>query len=452
MLHSMLTLSLSDHRRRILPGGRPFHLLLLSLAVSSCGDWLYNVALLALVYQRTGSATWVALTTVARVAPMLVLGPFGGALAGRIDRRRLMIASDLARVGLMVALAAVAAAGLPIVLAPLLAAATVAASTVQPSCVAASTARLVADEDLQRANAVRAAINQGAIVAGPAIGAAILLLASPAAAILLNGITFLVSAAAVGAIGANCAFRPTASSGDASSSGDDRPGLLADVRSGAQALRAAPAAVRLIAADVICSAVYGLLTVTLVLLSHRIGAGNGGYGLLLGATGVGGIIGAAAAGRCEAPSRWPALLGAGLGLTGLALTVLGEVPSLGGALALVLLLGVGMVVGEVLGDTALPRLLDDGDLARAYGFVMPASMAGIIIGSLLAGPMVSLLGLSGCLVGAGCLVLAATALLLRHPLGVTRQITEPVLSSAEGAANASTTMSRSQGAECSCSA
>ena len=294
------------------------------------------------------------------------------------------------------------------------------------------------DEDLQRANAVRAAINQGAIVAGPAIGATILLLASPAVAILLNGITFLVSAAAVGAIGANSAFRPTASSGDASSSGDDRPGLLADVRSGAQALRAAPAAVRLIAADVICSAVYGLLTVTLVLLSHRIGAGNGGYGLLLGATGVGGIIGAAAAGRCQAPSRWRALLGAGLGLTGLALTLLGEVPSLGGALALVLLLGVGMVVGEVLGDTALPRLLDDGDLARAYGFVMPASMAGIIIGSLLAGPLVSLLGLSGCLVGAGCLVLAAAALLLRHPLVVTRQIAEPVLSSAEGAASAST--------------
>ena len=171
---------------------------------------------------------------------------------------------------------------------------------------------------------------------------------------------------------------------------------------------------------------------------HRIGAGGSGYGLLLGATGVGGIIGAAAAGRCRAPSRWRALLGAGLGLTGLALTLLGEVPSLGGALALVLLLGVGMVVGEVLGDTALPRLLNDRDLPRAYGFVMPASMAGIIIGSLLAGPLVSLLGLSGCLVSAGCLVLAAAALLLRHPLVVTRQIAEPVLSSAEGAASAST--------------
>ena len=45
-------------RRPAVPGGRPFHLLLLSLSISSCGDWLYNVALLAFVYARTGSATW----------------------------------------------------------------------------------------------------------------------------------------------------------------------------------------------------------------------------------------------------------------------------------------------------------------------------------------------------------------------------------------------------------
>src|ERR1700761_4681162 len=92
-----------------LPGGRPFHLILLSLAVSSCGDWLYNVALLAFVFQRTGSATWVALTTAGRVLPVVVLGPIGGVLADRYDRRRLIIASNIARALLMVALAAVAA-------------------------------------------------------------------------------------------------------------------------------------------------------------------------------------------------------------------------------------------------------------------------------------------------------------------------------------------------------
>ncbi len=35
-----------------------FRRLLAGLAVSQAGDWLYNLALLALVYERTGSSTW----------------------------------------------------------------------------------------------------------------------------------------------------------------------------------------------------------------------------------------------------------------------------------------------------------------------------------------------------------------------------------------------------------
>ena len=96
-----MSITAITHRLRV-PGDRPFHLILVSLAVSSCGDWLYNVALLAFVFQRTGSATWVALTTAGRVLPVVVLGPIGGVLADRYDRRRLMIASNIARALLMV--------------------------------------------------------------------------------------------------------------------------------------------------------------------------------------------------------------------------------------------------------------------------------------------------------------------------------------------------------------
>src|SRR5437763_12621588 len=100
-------------QRLRLPGGRPFHLLIASLAVSACGDWLYNVALLALVYERTGSASWVSLTTAARVVPVVVLGPIGGVLADRYDRRRLIVGSDLIRAFAMVALGIMAAVSLP---------------------------------------------------------------------------------------------------------------------------------------------------------------------------------------------------------------------------------------------------------------------------------------------------------------------------------------------------
>src|SRR3984885_12560386 len=121
-----------------LPGDRRFALLLLSLAVSACGDWLYNVALLAVVFERTHSASLLAVTTAARLLPMVGLGPLGGVLAHRYDRRRLIIASDLARAALMVALAGVAVTGLPIILAPAIAAAATAPRAVPPPCVAPS--------------------------------------------------------------------------------------------------------------------------------------------------------------------------------------------------------------------------------------------------------------------------------------------------------------------------
>jgi predicted MFS family arabinose efflux permease len=177
-------------------------------------------------------------------------------------------------------------------------------------------------------------------------------------------------------------------------------------------------AVRLVAADMLCSAVYGLLSVTLVLLSRRVGAGAGGYGLLLGAFGVGGVIGASVAARIDAPARWRQVLTAALLLVAVALLALGLVSTLAGALALALLGGGGMIVGEVLSETALPRMLDDDVLARAYGLVIPTSIGGIVAGSLVAGPLVSLLGLQGAMIAAGAFVLVATGLLMRRPLAV----------------------------------
>jgi len=410
MLDRMLTTTTSSRRR--LPGGRPFHLILVGLATSALGDWLYNVALLALIFGRTGSATWVALTTAARVLPVVVLGPLGGVLADRHDRRALMIGSDVIRMVLMAALAAVAAAGLPIVLAPVLAAMATAAGTVTSPSVAASTARLVADDELQRANALRSAIGQGAIVAGPALGAVMLALFDPAVAILLNAATFAVSAAAVLAIGPDVAFRPrTRSDGEL-------PSFVADLRAGARALRGAPVAVRLVAGDVLCSGVYGLLTVMLVLVSRQVGAGDGGYGILLGGFGAGGLVGAALMSRADGPATWRRTLAVALLLVATSMAALGQSTSLAQALVLAVLGGGGMIVGEVLSDTALPRMLDDEVLGRAYGLAVPVSIGGIVVGALAAGPLVSLLGLHGAFAAAGAFVALSAAVLLRRPLAV----------------------------------
>lgn len=89
---------------------RDFRLLLGGQAVSATGDWLYNVALVVYVLDQTGSGTWVAATSLVRFLPYVLFGTFGGVIADRYDRRRVMIVADVARAVVMTALTLVAGA------------------------------------------------------------------------------------------------------------------------------------------------------------------------------------------------------------------------------------------------------------------------------------------------------------------------------------------------------
>jgi MFS family permease len=370
----------------------PFRRLAAALAASQIGVWLYNVALLTVVYERTGSPSWVALTTAARVVPIVVLGPLGGVIADRLDRRRVMIVSDLVRMALMAALALVAAAGLPVLLAPLLAALATAAGSPYPPAVAATTPRLVDGERLGAANALRSAIGAASIVVGPALGAALLLVGSPAAAILANAGTFAISALLVASIHASDAFAPARSGVTA--------GVLDDLREGAAALRRSRPVVLLIGADVAASAVYGAQTVLLVLLAHRFG--GDGYGLMMAAIGAGGLLGAAIGGRV-ASSAGSALVVALLAVAA-AMALLAASPSLPVAMLLAAAGGTGAIVVEVLSETGMQRHLDDAVLARAYGLALPATLGGIVAGSLIAAPLQAAVGLDAALVACGLAV------------------------------------------------
>jgi MFS family permease len=107
------------------------------------------------------------------------------------------------------------------------------------------------------------------------------------------------------------------------------------------------------------------------------------------------------------------------------MAALGQSTSIAQALVLAVLGGGGMIVGEVLSETALPRMLDDAVLGRAYGLAVPVSLGGIVLGSLAAGPLVSLFGLHGAFAVAGAFVALSAALLLRRPLTVA-PVTAPV--------------------------
>jgi predicted MFS family arabinose efflux permease len=365
---------------------RAFRRLVVGLAASQIGDWLYNVALLAYVYDRTHSAAWLGVTTAARVLPIVVLGPLGGVLADRYDRRRLMISADLVRAGLMLILLACAATGSPIVFAPVLAALATAAGSPYPACAAASVARLVPADELPAANAVRSVVGPICIVAGPALGALVLALSDAQVAFGLNALTFLVSAAAVGSIPAGAAFRPAGRTAI--------PHVWTELVEGAQALLDCRRALRLIGADILASFVYGVLTVALLFVSTRVGLSTGGYGVLLAATGVGGAAGTVLAARLASRARPMRILAGALVAIALPLPLLAVTPWLAGVLIWSAVGGAGAMVVEVLTDTTLQRELDDAVLARAYGFAFPAAIGGICLGGAVAAPLIAALGLT----------------------------------------------------------
>ena len=355
-----------------------FRRLLASLAVSQAGDWLYNLALLAFVYERTHSSAWLGLTTAARVLPIVVFGPLGGVLADRYDRRRLMLASDAIRFVLMLALALVAAAGLPVVLAPIIAALATAASSAYIPSVAATTPRLVDDADLPAANAARSAIQQvlhrrrARLRRDPAP-------ARPAEPGLRDQRAHVRAVRARRRLdpGRRRSSRPPASP-------RRRRTSCASCATAPAPCSTSPWRCASIGADIVCSAIYGAETVLLLLLSRELGLGDHGYGYLLASFGLGGVLGAGVAGRVAASERTGVVVVGAMAVLAACTALLADPFGVGGALALGVVSGAGFILVEVMVETGLQRTLAPDVFARAYGFAFPAAIAGIVAGSLIA--------------------------------------------------------------------
>src|SRR5436305_9608961 len=65
--------------------------------VSETGDYFNNIAVFALVMEKSGSGMVVSGVMLARAIPAVVAGPVAGVLLDRLDRKKIMIASDLIR-------------------------------------------------------------------------------------------------------------------------------------------------------------------------------------------------------------------------------------------------------------------------------------------------------------------------------------------------------------------
>ena len=78
-----------------------FMRLWLAQVVSSLGDWIGLVAILALATKVSSSGTAVGLVMIARMLPGFLLAPLGGALVDRWNRKVVMVSCDIGRAGLL---------------------------------------------------------------------------------------------------------------------------------------------------------------------------------------------------------------------------------------------------------------------------------------------------------------------------------------------------------------
>src|SRR3954453_6258186 len=84
---------------RLLRTNRDFRLLYTGTLISLGGDWFLTVALLDLVLQLTGSATRASRMLLCQSLPIFIFPPVAGHVVDRVDRRKLMVLVDVARVG-----------------------------------------------------------------------------------------------------------------------------------------------------------------------------------------------------------------------------------------------------------------------------------------------------------------------------------------------------------------
>jgi MFS family permease len=369
---------------------RDARLLFGGLLVSATGSWAYNVALLAFVFERTGSLGWVAAAGLGRFVPALVFSAYGGVLAERFERVRLMLGSDLACMVWQGALAVVAALDGPVTLAIALAALTAISNIVYAPAVEATLPQVAGEDDLAAANALNATIENVTIVAGPAIGAGLVALGSPALAFAVNAGSFAVSAVLVGAM--RTRSRPV------DVTDDGQAGPLAQMTAGVEAIMSNPTVKLLVGFSVLASFVYGTDTALLVKVADdRLGLGADGFGLLLAGQGVGGVLMALAVNRLAASPRLGAIILGGMAVYCLptALLTVVHVPSV--AIALMVLRGAGTLVVDVMAVTALQRTVPGDLLARVFGVFFAFVLGAISIGTLIVPPLVSLLGLDAAL-------------------------------------------------------
>lgn len=346
-----------------------FRVLWSAAVLSTVGDQLARVALSVLVFQRTGSAAWTALTYALTMLPALVSGVLLSGLADRYPRRTVMVVADAVRA---VLLAVMAVPGVPL---PLVAALLVVAQLAEAPFAAAQGALLptVLGERYEAGQSVHLITHQAGLLLGFVGGGLVVAWLGTSGALLVDAVTFAVSAALL-RLGLRARPAPAAVAA-----------AHVRIRAGA-ALVWRDRRLRLLVV-LGCLALFTVVPEGLAApFSAEVGAGAAGVGLLLAADPAGMVLGTVLLRFLPASTRVRVL---GLLAVATAAPLVGYLfaPNLVGAVALLAVSGVFSAYQVTAGATFV-RLVPDGQRGQALGFARSSLVAaqgvGVAAGGLLA--------------------------------------------------------------------
>ena len=366
--------------------GRSFRWLLASSVVTNVGDGIALAAGPLLVASQTRDPFLVSLALLSQMLPILLFGVFSGAIADRLDRRRIVIVVNFVRAVVFIALSGTIVSGTVSIAVVLLALfvlgsaetfADVASSSILP--------RLVEREDLGVANAR----TNGAFLLTNQ------LIAPPIGAFLFTiGMALPFGATAVMfALGAVLVSRVVMSA--APEIRREATSIRADMVEGVRWLVAHPPMRTLALTIVLFNVTYGAAWSVLVLYAgERLGMDALGFGLLTTAIAIGGIVGTLSYGRLERRFSLGDIMRVGLVIETvthlvLALTTLPAV-----ALATMVVFGAHAFVWGTTSTVVRQRAVPDALLGRVTGVYHVGVIGGIVIGTPIGGLLARSFGIT----------------------------------------------------------
>lgn len=343
---------------------RNFRLFFIGQAISVSGTWMQMVAAAWLVLRLTGSGVALGVDTALAFGPMLVLGPLGGAIADRHDKRTVLFATQTAFGVLALVLWGIVATGVVELwmVYSLSFLQGVVTSIDQPTR-QSFFAEMVEPRDLQNAISLNSAVMTGTRIVGPALAGALIAGVGLEWCFLINALSY------VGAIGGLLAMnadelRPQRAPREG---GAIRDGLRYVWETG-----------ELRRPLVLMSVLYVFsfnYTVLMPLFAERTFGGDAGtLGLLLSVTGVGSLAGALVmAGRPSPSERRLSLAALGVGVV---TTLVAFAPTLPVAVVAMIPLGVASIVFFITANSTLQlsaRPDMRGRVMAIYGIVFLGS-------------------------------------------------------------------------------